>query len=105
MLNSVEHEILNAHKYKNIKNSGLFSAQISLSFISVEKRTGIIMGVGFLAHGDMVSAVLGCPVSSRLISIPLESIPVNTTSYMFMHQHLDKMTMRLTTSTSNFRKL
>ena len=25
MLNSVEHEILNAHKYKNIKNFGLFS--------------------------------------------------------------------------------
>ena len=30
MLNSFEHEILNAHKYKNIKKFGLFSAQISL---------------------------------------------------------------------------
>ena len=30
MLNSVEHEILNAHKYKNIKKFGFFKAQISL---------------------------------------------------------------------------
>ena len=30
MLNSVEHEILNAHKYKNIKKLGLFLAQISI---------------------------------------------------------------------------
>ena len=30
MLNSVEHEILNAHKYKNIKKFGFFKAQLSL---------------------------------------------------------------------------
>ena len=30
VLNSVEHEILNAHKYKNIKKFGLFKAQLSL---------------------------------------------------------------------------
>ena len=30
MLNSVEHEILNAHKYKHIKKFGFFQAQISL---------------------------------------------------------------------------
>ena len=30
MLNSVEHENLNARKYKNIKKFGSFSAQISL---------------------------------------------------------------------------
>ena len=30
VLNSVEHEILNAHKYKNIKKIGLFKAQLSL---------------------------------------------------------------------------
>ena len=30
MLISVEHEILNAHKYKNIKKFGIFGAQISL---------------------------------------------------------------------------
>ena len=30
MLNSVEHEILNARKHKNIKKFGSFSAQISL---------------------------------------------------------------------------
>ena len=29
MLNSVEHEILKAHKYKNIKKFGFFKAQIS----------------------------------------------------------------------------
>ena len=30
VLNSVEHGILNAHKYKNIKKFGLFKAQLSL---------------------------------------------------------------------------
>ena len=30
VLNSVEHEISNAHKYKNIKKFGLFKAQLSL---------------------------------------------------------------------------
>ena len=30
MLNSIEHEILNAHKYKNIKKFGIFYAQINL---------------------------------------------------------------------------
>ena len=30
MLNSVEHEILNADKYKNIKKLCIFQAQISL---------------------------------------------------------------------------
>ena len=30
VLNSVEHEILNAHKYKNTKKFGLFKAQLSL---------------------------------------------------------------------------
>ena len=29
VLNSVEHEILNAHKYKNIKKFSFFQAQIS----------------------------------------------------------------------------
>ena len=29
MLNSAEHEILNAHKYKNIKNFSIFRAHIS----------------------------------------------------------------------------
>ena len=30
VLNSVEHEILNAHKYKNIKKFGLLKAQLGL---------------------------------------------------------------------------
>ena len=30
VLNSVEHEILNAHMYKNIKKFGLFKAQLIL---------------------------------------------------------------------------
>ena len=30
MLNSVEHEIFNAHKYKDIKKFNFFKAQISL---------------------------------------------------------------------------
>ena len=32
MLNSVGHEILNAHKYKNIKKFSFFKAQISLEY-------------------------------------------------------------------------
>ena len=30
LLNSAEHEILNAHKYENIKKFSIFQAQISL---------------------------------------------------------------------------
>ena len=30
VLNSVEHEILNAHRYKNIKKFGIFKAHLSL---------------------------------------------------------------------------
>ena len=30
MLNSAEHEILNAHKYKNIKKFSIFQAHLSL---------------------------------------------------------------------------
>ena len=30
ILNSVEHEILNAHKYKYIKKFGFFKAQVSI---------------------------------------------------------------------------
>ena len=38
MLNSVEHEISNAHKYKIIKKFSLFQAQISLErFFSAHK--------------------------------------------------------------------
>ena len=33
VLNSVEHEILNAHKYRNIKKFGLFKAQLSLELL------------------------------------------------------------------------
>ena len=46
MLNSFEHEILNAHKYKNIKKSGLFSAQISLECYSPLLNVKIQIFVG-----------------------------------------------------------
>ena len=48
MLNSVEHEILNAHKYKDIKKFGLFSAQISLErYFSplINVKMTIIVGI------------------------------------------------------------
>ena len=32
MLNSVEHEILNAHKYKNVKKFSVFQTQISREY-------------------------------------------------------------------------
>ena len=39
MLNSVEHEILNAHKYKNIMKFSSFQAQISLEcYFPAHKR-------------------------------------------------------------------
>ena len=44
MLNSAEHEIVNAHKYKNIKKLSIFQAQMSLKdyflcFLTVELPT------------------------------------------------------------------
>ena len=33
MLNSAEHEILNAYKYKNIKKFSIFQAQINLKML------------------------------------------------------------------------
>ena len=49
-------------------------------FISVETRTDINIGYGFLVHNDIEIAVLGCrPVSSRLISIRLRAAPFNIT--------------------------
>ena len=38
MLNSVGHEILNAHKYKNVKKCGLYSAQVGLECININMR-------------------------------------------------------------------
>ena len=39
MLNSAEHDILNAHKYKNIMKISTFQAQISLqSYFSCSQR-------------------------------------------------------------------
>ena len=55
VLNSVEHEILNAHKYKNIKKFGLFKAQLSLecyfsSLIHVKMPT--IVGILTFMSGE-----------------------------------------------------
>ena len=43
MLNSAEHEVLNAHKYKNIKKFGFFQARINL-----ECYFSAILDVGIL---------------------------------------------------------
>ena len=48
MLNSVEHKILNAHKCKNIKKFGSFSAQISLEcyfFPLINVKLPTIVGI------------------------------------------------------------
>ena len=58
MLNWVKHEILNAHTYKNIKKSGLFSAQIrsvvgrkKIMLSSVEhEKSFITSGLGLTYH-------------------------------------------------------
>ena len=53
----------------------------------------------------MVSAVLGYrPVLSRLIPVRLIAVLALLSSYRFMLQDLDTMTIRLTTSISNARK-
>ena len=48
MLNSVEHEILNAHKYKNFKKFGLFKVQLSLEcdfFPLIDAKMPTIVGI------------------------------------------------------------
>ena len=83
------------------KNFGEISSDDRHKVYFNEEEDRYEHGVCFLVHKDMVSAVLGCrPVSSRLISIRLRASP----SHGSMHQHLDMMTMRLTTSIGNSRK-
>ena len=87
------------------KNFGEMSTDDGHKVYSIGEEDRHEYGVGFLVHKDIVSAVLGCrPVSSRLISICLRAAPLISPSYRFMHQHLVMMTVRLTTSTSNYRK-
>ena len=48
MLNSVEHEILNAHKYKNIKKFSFFSDSdkpIMLFFLLINVKMPTIVGI------------------------------------------------------------
>ena len=48
MLNSVEHEILNAHKYKNIKKFGFFLGSdkpIMLFFLLINVKMPTIVGI------------------------------------------------------------
>ena len=48
MLNSVEHEILNAHKYKNIKKFGLFLGSDKprmLFFMLINVKMATIVGI------------------------------------------------------------
>ena len=47
MLNSFEHEILNVHKYKNIKKFGIFKAQLTrmLFFPLIHVKMPTIVGI------------------------------------------------------------
>ena len=48
MLNSAEHEILKAHKYKNIEKKSAFSGSdkpISLFFLFINVKMPIIVGI------------------------------------------------------------
>ena len=63
------------------------------------------MGVGFLVHRDMVSAVLGCgSVSSRLISVGHRTAPFNTAIIQIYAPTSGHDGMKPTTSTSSSRK-
>ena len=48
MLNSTEHEILNAHKHKNIKKFGFFQVQFFHSLFSGSKRGGPVVRLCFV---------------------------------------------------------
>ena len=63
------------------KNFGEMSTDDGHKFISVEKMTVMVTGLGFLStHKDVVDAVLGCrPVSSRLTLIRRRAAPFNIT--------------------------
>ena len=55
VLNSVEHEILYAHKYKNIKKFGLFTAQLSLEcyfFPLIQVKMPTIVGILIFMSGE-----------------------------------------------------
>ena len=51
MLNSDEHEILNAHKYKNIKKFSFFQTQISREaffFLLINVKMPTIVGIFYI---------------------------------------------------------
>ena len=50
-------------------------------FSSVEKEDKHDHGIGFLVHKDITNTVMGCsPISSRLITIRLRTVPFNITT-------------------------
>ena len=55
VLNSIEHEILNAHKYRNIKKFGLFKAQLSLEcyfFPLIHVKMPTVVGILTFMSGE-----------------------------------------------------
>ena len=53
------------------------------------------LGVGFLAHKDIVNTVKGChPVFSRLITIRLRAVPFDITVVQAYFQTSDMMTTK-----------
>ena len=90
---SIHRSTLAVVSINSLERDGLRQAEFCPCYIMDNRPNG------FLVHKDMESAVLGFrPVSSRLISIRLSP------SYRSMHQHLDMMTMKFTTSIGNSRK-
>ena len=74
---SIRRSTLAVFSINSLERDGLRQAEFCPCYIMYNRPN-----VGFLVHKDMVSAVLGCrPVSSRLISIPLES------SFFQCHHH------------------
>ena len=97
---SIHRSTLAVVSINSLERDGLRQAEFCPCYI-MDNRPNVV----FLVHKDMGSAVLGCrPVSSRLISIRLRTAPFMSPSHRSMHQHLDMMTMKLTTSIGNSRK-
>ena len=58
MLNSDEHEILNAHKYKNIKKFSFFQTQISREaffFLLINVKMPTIVGIFYIYKQEKIS--------------------------------------------------
>ena len=91
MLNSVEHEILNAHKYKNIKKFGFFTSSDKLRMLFpplINVKMPTIIGIlTFMSGKNICSVQLSMKIfynlGARTVSFESFSIHLNTVHYLY----------------------